>query len=171
MCLALASDPLRIFAISGSLRAASSNTTLLETTASHAPSHVSVALFRRLEAIPAFNPDRETETWPDSIEAFRAGVRDSDVVLISTPEYAHGVPGALKNALDWLVGSGEFYEKPVALLHASDRGTFARASLKETLVTMGAKIVFDGTVDVSDAVALMNAIATIVAATESERSK
>jgi NAD(P)H-dependent FMN reductase len=155
---------LKLFAISGSLRAVSSNTALLRAVCAHAPPSIQAALFEELESVPAFNPDREAEAWPPAVEAFRAGVRDCEVVLISTPEYAHGVPGALKNALDWLVGSGEFYEKPVALLHVSERGAHARASLKETLVTMGARIVFDDVVNGSDADAVKETIATIVAA-------
>jgi len=67
----------------------------------------------------------------------------ADAVAISTPEYAHGVPGVLKNALDWLVGSGELYQKPVVLLHVSTRGGYARASLREILITMGAKIILE----------------------------
>jgi chromate reductase len=154
---------LRIFAISGSLRANSSNTALLRSIAAGAPDGVHVEVFSGLESIPAFNPDRESETWPHAVEAFRTGVREADVVAISTPEYAHGVPGVLKNALDWLVGSGEFYEKPVGLLKVSERGAYAHASLKETLAIMGTKLVFDGVIDPSDSTALVRAIAEIVA--------
>jgi NAD(P)H-dependent FMN reductase len=63
----------------------------------------------------------------------------SDAVLISSPEYAHGVPGSLKNALDWLVRSGELYEKQLGLINVTPRSTYAQASLVETLSTMTAK--------------------------------
>ena len=61
--------------------------------------------------------------------------------MFSTPEYAHGVPGVLKNALDWIVGSGELAGKPVTLFNASSRGTYAQASLTETLTVMAARVV------------------------------
>jgi NAD(P)H-dependent FMN reductase len=67
-------------------------------------------------------------------------VRDAEGVIFSVPEYAHGLPGALKNALDWLVGSGEFVEKPVALFNVSARGTHAQAQLTETLTVMTARV-------------------------------
>lgn len=65
----------------------------------------------------------------------------ADGVVFSTPEYAHGVPGALKNSLDWVVGSGELVGKPVVLFNASPRGTYAQASLTETLTVMSARLV------------------------------
>ena len=156
---------MRMLAISGSLRAASSNTSLLKAAADHAPDGILVDLFARLEEIPAFNPDRESEPAPDAVTALRAAVAAAGAVLFSTPEYAHGVPGVLKNALDWLVGSGELYEKPVALLHVSARGTFAQASLKETLVTMGARCVFDATADQTRPAALAEVLSAVAIAT------
>jgi len=157
---------MRMLAISGSLRAGSSNTALLDAAARSAPADIAVALFARLEEIPPFNPDREGEMPADSVAALRSAVREAGVVLFSTPEYAHGVPGVLKNALDWLVGSGEFYEKPVALLHVSARGEFARASLKETLAIMGTKLVFDGEISAESPSQLRAALETIAAQAE-----
>ncbi len=157
---------MRMLAISGSLRAGSSNTALLEAAVRSAPAEISVSLFARLEEIPPFNPDREGDTPADSVAALRTAVREADVILLSTPEYAHGVPGALKNAFDWLVGSGEFYEKPVALLHVSARGEYARASLKETLAIMGTKLVFDGEVPAEAPDRLHAALAAIAAQAE-----
>ena len=75
------------------------------------------------------------------MRALREQIAAADVVIISSPEYAHGVPGALKNALDWLVSGVEIYGKPVALLNPSPRSLFAHAQLAETLRTMGALIV------------------------------
>lgn len=97
-----------LLAISGSLRASSGNTALLKAVQQAAGPGTHTEFFALLEAIPAFNPDREMETPPAAVAALRQSVAASDAVLFSTPEYAHGVPGALKNALDWLVGSGEF---------------------------------------------------------------
>ena len=78
---------------------------------------------------------------PVTVTNFRSELRWSEGVIISSPEYAHGVPGVLKNALDWLVASGELYEKPVALFSASPHATYAQASLMETLEVMKARIV------------------------------
>lgn len=160
----LPAERMRILAVSGSLRAVSSNTALLKAAAERAPKDVCIMLFDQIEPIPAFNPDREMLEPPLAVTAFRDAIRESDAVLISTPEYAHGVPGALKNALDWIVGSGELYEKPIAFLHASPRGEFARAALKETLVTMGGRFAFDGIADPDDAAALAKSVSEIAAA-------
>jgi NAD(P)H-dependent FMN reductase len=72
---------------------------------------------------------------------YREQLRESDGVVIASPEYAHGVPGALKNALDWVVGSGELVYKPVSLINASPQSKFAFASLTETLTVMDARLV------------------------------
>jgi NAD(P)H-dependent FMN reductase len=131
---------LRILAISGSLRTTSSNTALLRAAIALAPEGVGITVYGGLGDLPHFNPDLEGSE-PSSVIDFRAQLHISDGILISTPEYAHGVPGVLKNALDWVVGSGELVGKPVALLNASPRATYAQASLRETLTTMDARIV------------------------------
>jgi chromate reductase, NAD(P)H dehydrogenase (quinone) len=131
----------KILAISGSLRTGSSNTAVLQAIAALAPTGVQVILYSGLSELPHFNPDLDAETPPPTVQDFRSRLLASDGVLISTPEYAHGVPGTLKNALDWLVRSGELYEKPVALINASPRSTLAQASLSETLTTMTARLI------------------------------
>jgi NAD(P)H-dependent FMN reductase len=75
------------------------------------------------------------------VRELRAAIAASDAVLISSPEYAHGVPGVLKNALDWLVGGPEMVEKRVALVNTSPHATHAQASLAETLRTMSVTLV------------------------------
>lgn len=139
---------MRILAISGSLRRASSNTALLRAAAALAPEGVEVIVYEGLGALPHFNADLE-ETEPSSVKDFRAQLRMSDGVLISSPEYAHGVPGVLKNALDWLVGGEEFIGKLVALLNASPRSTYAQASLTEILTVMSGRIVPEASITVS----------------------
>lgn len=139
---------LRLLAISGSLRQASSNTALLTAMATVAPPDVIITVYDRLDALPHFNPDRESDPSFELVADFRAQLRNADGVLISTPEYAHGLPGVLKNALDWVVGSGELVDKPVALVNASTRSTFAQASLQEILSTMSAKLVDEAFVTV-----------------------
>ena len=137
----------RILAISGSLRAASSNSAILRAAASVAPAHVDVRIFGGIDGLPYFNPDLDRTlddpALPAAVRDFRAEVGASDALLISTPEYAHGVPGVLKNALDWLVGGSEMPEKPIAVLNLSPFSTHAHASLVETLRTMSARLVDD----------------------------
>jgi NAD(P)H-dependent FMN reductase len=129
----------RIIAISGSLRRHSSNTTLLRALASVAPADVEVVLYDGLGALPHFNPDFDEEgvLVPPTVADLRALLIGADAIVISSPEYAHGVPGTLKNMLDWLVSTGELVGKPVALLNASPSGgEYAQRALLETLRTM-----------------------------------
>lgn len=135
----------RICAVSGSLREGSTNSAMLGRAALLAEPHLEVSLWQGLADVPAFNPDR-SEDPPEPVTEFRRLVAAADGLLIASPEYAHGVAGALKNALDWLVGSGELTDKPVALLNASPRATIAHAELAETLRTMGARIVADAAI-------------------------
>jgi NAD(P)H-dependent FMN reductase len=135
--------PLRILAISGSLRAQSSNTVLLRAAAELAPATMRVDLFSGLDALPHFNPDIDGPKATPAVRRLRASIDRADALLICSPEYAHGVPGSLKNALDWLVSGIEIVEKPVGVLNASPRSTHAHASLAETLRTMAA-VVVDG---------------------------
>ena len=133
---------MRLLAISGSLRAASINTAALEALALVAPEGVEVVLYRDLAELPPFNPDEdEDERVPPAAAALRALVRQSDGLVIAAPEYAHGVPGALKNALDWLVASDAIPGKPIALLNAAPRAFHAQSALRETLATMAARLV------------------------------
>lgn len=140
---------MNILAISGSLRQVSSNTTLLRAACLLAPSGMNITLYNGLGDLPHFNPDLELEgNAPPSVSDLRARIREAEGVLICSPEYAHGVPGVLKNALDWLVGSGETVDKPFALLNASPHSTYAQASLAEILTTMAAVIVEEASVSV-----------------------
>jgi chromate reductase len=134
---------MKMLAISGSLRAQSTNTTLLYAAKLIAPPHIDIVVYGELETIPPFNSDLDVEPGPESVARLRAALQNSSAVLFSTPEYAHGVPGTLKNALDWVVGSGELSGKPVALFNASARGGYAQASLREILKTMDARLLAD----------------------------
>ena len=127
-----------ILAISGSLRARSANTEALRAAALLAPDSVAVTFFDGLGGLPHFNPDLDGEgaVAPESVREFRARIGEADALLICSPEYAHGVPGTLKNALDWLVSSSEMLFKPIGLLNVSPRSKHALASLAETLRTM-----------------------------------
>jgi chromate reductase len=129
-----------LFAISGSLRTNSANTAVLQAASLIAPPVVEITLYDGLGQLPHFNPDLDGDGVAPPVTDFRRRVQQADGVIFSVPEYAHGVPGTLKNALDWLVGSGEFVGKPVALFNASSRGAYAQAQLTETLTVMTARV-------------------------------
>ena len=133
--------PLRLLGLSGSLRAGSTNTALLRAAAAAAPSSVVFALFEGIGALPAFNPDLEEGPLPQAVHDLRHAVATADGLVFAAPEYAHGIPGGLKNALDWLVSGSEIPGKPVALFHASPRSAISRAALEEVLRTMSTVIV------------------------------
>lgn len=135
---------MRLLAISGSLRAGSSNTALLEGARLVAPAGIEVVMYKGLGELPAFNPDLDTiegDRIPPAVAKLRAQVGAADGILICSPEYAHGIPGSLKNLLDWLVGSVEFPFRPVALLKANAHSVHAQAQLVEVLTTMNARLV------------------------------
>jgi len=138
-----------IIAISGSLRAGSSNSALLRAVTALAPTEVAFTFYEeQIGRLPHFNPDLDGEgaVPPPLVAELRARLAEADGVFISTPEYAHGVPGSLKNALDWIVSSGELTDKPVALIVASPGGgQLAQTALAETLRVMGARLVVDAT--------------------------
>lgn len=137
-----------VLAISGSLRARSSNTEALRAVALLAPPHVRVTMYSELGALPQFNPDLDGEgaVPPAPVAELRAHVAGADAMLICSPEYAHGVPGSLKNALDWLVSGSEIVHKPIGLINVSPRSTHAQASLAETLRTMSTVLVPEASV-------------------------
>lgn len=140
---------MRILAICGSLRAASSNLSALQALQRLAPAGVEVRLYRALDTLPHFNPDLDGEQSPDpppAVRELRRQVGECEALVISSPEYAHGVPGSLKNALDWLVSCHEFPGKPVALINTAPRATHAQAALAETLRTMSAQLVDEAAV-------------------------
>jgi NAD(P)H-dependent FMN reductase len=133
---------MHVLAIPGSLRAASSNVALLEAVAKLAPPGVAVEVYAGLRDIPMFSPDLDA-ALPAPVAELSRRVAAADALVICTPEYAFGMPGVLKNALDWLVGVGDLYEKPVAALSASPNeggGARALAWLCETLRAHHARV-------------------------------
>ncbi len=131
---------MRFLALSGSLRAASFNSMLLRAMARLAPFGIECVVCDLLGQLPLFNPDLEA-CDPPPVAALRAQIRTADALLIASPEYAHGVSGVMKNALDWMVSSEAFVYKPVALLNASPRASHALAALRETLTVMSAQLI------------------------------
>ena len=96
---------------------------------------IALTQYEGLATLPHFNPDHEAFPPPSVLE-WRSHLKNAHAVIICSPEYAHGVPGVLKNALDWVVGSGEFMSKPVMLVNASPNSHFAIPQLNETLSVM-----------------------------------
>lgn len=135
-----------ILALSGSLRRQSSNTAALQAAMRLAPPSMRIELYAGLGELPFFNPDLDREDVPPAVRAFRQRIGAASGLLICSPEYARGVAGVLKNALDWLVSSVEFPDMPVAIVNASQRATHADAALRLTLQTMSARLVGEASV-------------------------
>ncbi len=138
-----AASAIQLLLVSGSLRAVSSNGAVLDAVAALVRPHVHVTHYDGLAELPAFNPDLDGEgaVPPPPVARWRAAIAAADAVVICSPEYAHGVPGALKNALDWLVSGPDVPGLPVAVVNATTRAHHAHDSLIETLRTMSAAVV------------------------------
>jgi NAD(P)H-dependent FMN reductase len=137
---------IKILGISGSLRAGSSATALLDIVSKLVPHHVKFKIYSGIGDIPAFYDSPEV---PFPAEGFIKLITVADGVFFCIPEYAFGVPGALKNALDWTVSTTAFSEKPVALITAASQGEKAHAALLQTLTALGTKINEDATLLIS----------------------
>ena len=139
-------ETLRIVGISGSLRRASFNTSLLKVLAERAAPSIDIRVVT-LEDIPLYNEDLDRDPEIPEVAAFKKLIAESDGVLIATPEYNHGVPGVLKNALDWAsrpVFESCFKNKPVSIVSSSKAftgGVRAQYQLRETLISMHAHLV------------------------------
>lgn len=127
----------KALAIPGSIRASSSNFLLLRAIAEMMAPTLDVVIFDGLAGLPAFDPG--VALPPEPVVRFRALLQAADGVIICTPEYAHGVPGSLKNAIDWTVASCEFSGKPTVLITASTDGRFGHTALLETLRVIEAR--------------------------------
>jgi chromate reductase, NAD(P)H dehydrogenase (quinone) len=136
-------DEIRVLGFAGSLRRASYNRGLIRAAAEEAPAGVVVEVFD-LGDIPLYNQDVEDAGEPASVVALKAAMAGADALLVATPEYNHGVPGVLKNAIDWASRprvTSPLRDKSVAVMGASPgRGSTARAQaqLREAFVFTGA---------------------------------
>jgi chromate reductase len=130
-----------ILAISGSLRSGSSNHKILKFLGGLAPVDINYFVYDRLADIPPFDPGLDNEHPPEAVSDLRSLMKDASGIIICTPEYAFGVPGQLKNMLDWMVSSSSLVDKPVALVTASSVGSHAHAALLLTLGALSAKVV------------------------------
>jgi NAD(P)H-dependent FMN reductase len=128
-----------ILLISGSTRQGSGNTAALRTVQAIAPDGVTADLYEGLADLPAFSPD-EDERPPGPAADLRARIAAAGALLFCTPEYAGTLPGSLKNLLDWTVGGGEIYGKPVGWVNVAvgGRGTGAEEHLAMVLRYVGA---------------------------------
>ncbi|MFV1983112.1 MAG: NADPH-dependent FMN reductase [Thiohalomonadales bacterium] len=133
-------ENIRILALSGSLRKKSYNSALINAVAKLAPNRIKIVIFDEMDTLPLFNPDRESENI-NVIRKLKNELKKSNGLLISSPEYAHGISGVLKNALDWLVSGDEFPYIPVALVNTSPRATHAQIALREVISTMSGNII------------------------------
>ena len=163
-------SPLQVLALCGSLRKASLNAALLRAAARIAAPDADIEVADWLGRLPLFNPDLEAES-PLAVQALHLAVDHADAILVATPEYAHGVSGSIKNALDWLVSFEPFIHKPVAVINASPRAHHADDALRETLRTMSAGLVGERSFALpllgaqldEDAMAASPAVAAVVA--------
>ena len=137
--------PVNFLALCGSLRAASTNAALLRAAQRLAPPGVEVRVADSLGALPLFNPDLEASD-PAPVARLYRQIVDADAVIIASPEYAHGVTGVMKNALDWMVGNDSFVNKTVAIFNASPRTIHAPAALREIVTTMSARVVEEASI-------------------------
>ena len=137
---------MNVLAIPGSLREASINAALCRAAAQLAREPLRVSVFS-LAALPLFNPDLEAAP-PPAVHRLRAAVARADALVIASPEYAHGISGVLKNALDWLVSFEGTVNKPIALVNTSTRAHHAADALREVLKTMSTDVMEDACLDV-----------------------
>jgi chromate reductase len=139
----------RILGICGSLQAQSANLNLLRSAASSAPEGVEIAIFDGLRHLPLFNPDLEAAGTPPPVSEWRRALSESDALLIVCPEYGFSLPGALKNGIDWAIGTGELERKIIALtasVNHTDRGRGGLKALSDTLTAVSARLVGGGAI-------------------------
>ena len=126
-----------ILAVSGSLRPNAANTLILKEIQKWVPQHITFTIYQDMATLPAFDDSMEA---PESVIAWRRLLAEADGVFICSPEYAFGIPGALKNAMDWTVGSGELVNKPLALVTAATGGDKAHAAWLQIFTALSANI-------------------------------
>jgi len=136
-------NKIKIVGISGSLKSTSSNSALTRAIGGLMPENVEYTVFGSLGELPHFSPDIDGDNSPAVVTRFRKLLKNADGVIVCTPEYAFNLPGVLKNALDWTVSTGEFYEKPTAVISASplpSGGDKAHYSVMMTMTAMQATV-------------------------------
>lgn len=148
---------LTILAIPGSLRASSINASLVRAATRVAPADVTVQTYTGLRDLPHYDADLDSEPGPNEVTELRARITAADALLIATPEYNGGVPGVLKNALDWAStphGAAALTGMPIAVMGATPgrSGTAAaQAQLRQVLARIGCDVVEGPEVAISKA--------------------
>lgn len=140
---------MKILAICGSLKKSSSNLTLLEKAQALVQNDSQITVFAELGQLPWFNPDLLAQPLPNPVIAWKQALAESDAILFACPEYGHSLPGVLKNGIDWVIGSGELYNKRVAITASvahPERGLKGLGALHQTLSAVDANIVFGDTI-------------------------
>jgi chromate reductase len=132
-----------IILISGSLRARSASTAAIVAAAELAPADVAPVIYAEFDRLPHFNPDHDRDPLPDAVVRLRDVLGRAGAVMLSTPEYAGSLPGSFKNMIDWTVGAGSLYGRPVGWINPSAHGGAqeAYADLRTVLERAGATIV------------------------------
>jgi NAD(P)H-dependent FMN reductase len=138
---------MNVLAVSGSLRAASINSAFCRVAAQLAVAPLRISVYSRLGDLPLFNPDLESSP-PSSVQDFRFAVGRADAVLLASPEYAHGISGVMKNALDWLVSYEGTVYKPIALINTSPRAHHAYEAMREILRTISTTLIESASVSI-----------------------
>ena len=138
---------MKILAIPGSLRRASLNRSLLVAMGELAPEGTTVELYEGLREVPPYDGDLDDDAHrPATVAALKQRITDADAVLFGTPEYNYGIPGVLKNAIDWASRPGyrsPFRDKPCAMVSASQSGVGGarvQGQLKQVLLGMAAEV-------------------------------
>jgi chromate reductase len=138
----------QILAIPGSLRAASWNAALLRLAQERAPQGVQVDIWEGLRNVPPFSEDQEGDSAPQPVHELRNAIATADALLVATPEYNGGVPGQLKNALDWAsrpYGLSAVIGKPAGVISASSfGGRWAQEDVRKALRLSGAAVLGEG---------------------------
>jgi chromate reductase, NAD(P)H dehydrogenase (quinone) len=142
---------MNLLGISGSVRTGSYNLALLKAMQEHQPKGTILSIYDQIKNIPIFDPELDETETPDSVASLISMMRKSDGLIISTPEYAHGVPGALKNTLDWLVSSDALILKPIVVTSVSTSGlggVRSHSPLILILSAMNTNVVVEGSMNV-----------------------
>lgn len=126
----------KIFAICGSTRKHSSNLQIIKAIEKLFPNDYQLNIFNNIANLPHFNPDLDQENPPENIRVFRESIANAQGILLCTPEYAMGLPGSFKNAIDWTVSSASFSKKPTLSIVASSQGEKAFESLNHILTVL-----------------------------------
>lgn len=142
---------MNLLGISGSVRNCSYNLALLNAMQELQPKDITLNIYDQIKNIPIFDPDIDEKELPTSVCSLISMMRNSDGLIISTPEYAHGVPGALKNTLDWLVSSDALILKPIVVTSVSTSGlggVRSHSPLLLILSAMNTNVVVEGSMNV-----------------------